>query len=348
MIEEINTWRLKIPLSEPYHLSHTTVENYDTILVEVNSDKGVGWGESTFLENYSSIDIDSAWEKVSSLAEVLVGKKIDEATEKIKSETRYPFVRSGLLTGVETRKGEWMNEVSVPIVGILSVEDEEYRNKFDQLASKNYRAIKIKIGFNPETDAERVSEIVNNFPEDTEFRVDANQAYSLSQAKKFLRRIPEDRVDILEQPLATGQLDKHSQLRSKCDVELMLDEEVVNKSDVYKISRSEAADVVKMKLMKQGGYKETLSLIRFTKNKTDLGIVLGNGVQTGIGCLQEASLWSVGDIRYAGEFNGWLKSESSVIDGIRMNEGELRWSGGDIDIPESIVFDKNRRAEESI
>lgn len=339
MIEEITAWKLRIPLSEPYHLSHTTVENYDTILVKARYDGLTGWGESTFLTNYSNIDVDEAWEMVNSLIDSLVGKTREEASAAVDEEIPYSFVKSSLLTAIQIPEQRWSKPASIPVVGVLSVQDEDPLKRVDDLVSEGYKTIKIKIGFEAENDAEKVSEIIDRASQEIQFRVDANQAYDLEASEIFLENVCTDRLQLLEQPIGIDKLKEHRKLRENYDINIMLDEDVVTINDVSMIRDERAADLIKFKMMKQGGFQKTQKIIKYTQTNTNLGIVLGNGVQTGIGSLQEGQIWTERDLHYTGEFNGWIKSSIPIIQDVYEDNGELSGDLENVEFPNSLIKD---------
>lgn len=56
-------------------------------------------------------------------------------------------------------------------------------------------------------------------------------------------------------------------------------------------------------------------------------MILGNGIQSEGGCQYEAMIWNETGLVLSGEFNGWLKQESTLANGISFDNGFLRWTG---------------------
>jgi len=339
MIERVETTHLRVPLETPYRLSHTTVERFDVILVRVEEGSGnAGIGEVTTLEGYSSEDATTAWTGVTDVAAELPGRSTDGGLELARSELDdRPFSRSALATALET-VGASREALTAPIGGILSAEDdrEACEASLSRQVEAGYRTIKLKIGFDPVRDAERLTRLTELAPDDVTFRVDANRSYSMEDARTFVTEADTSNLQLLEQPLPTGRLEDHATLRREFDVDLMLDEEIRGLDTIERAAERNAADMIKLKLMKQGGIAETKRAID-TARSHGLDLVLGNGVQSDVGCVHEARVWHDTGMTTVGEFNGWLKQvDSPIQSGPSFDEGTLTWDGKELRIDESV------------
>lgn len=335
-ITTVTLRRLTVPLAEPYHLSRTTVEAFETILVEVTlADGRIGLGEVTPLEGYSDETIDESWSLLSGVSAELPRKEVASARSRIQEKlTAHAFPRSALDCALETASCGGICAVQAPIVGILSTNmpSEEAVESLDRQLEAGFEVIKVKVGFDAERDARRLQRIVEAAPETVVFRVDANQGYDLSEARRFLDTAPTERLQLVEQPLPVGRLPDHASLRTEYDMMLMLDEEISNGNDLRAAAVADAADAVKFKLMKAGGWKATKRRI---EQAQDLGfeVVLGNGVQSDIGCIHEAVIWEATGLELAGEFNGWQKQIRKLTDNrLRFDNGALTFVGGSVSL----------------
>lgn len=84
-------------------------------------------------------------------------------------------------------------------------------------------------------------------------RVDANQGYTVSDAVRTLKAFEELGVEAVEQCLPSWDLDGMRFVRSKVDLQVMLDESVHTPIDAAKACKIDAADIINIKLMKCGG-----------------------------------------------------------------------------------------------
>lgn len=347
MIEQVDLDRLEVPLSEPYRLSTVTVTSFDVALVRVRmADGSLGLGEVTSLEGYSAESGDQAWENLRTVGKTLPGTAADVAVNRVDSKlTDFPFSATGLVSAIETATGDNWPTVAAPVVGICSA-DDPLASRRDVLATQldqGFDTIKVKVGFEPEADAEALTRLVEAAPADVSFRVDANQGYSLAEARQFLAAAPRDRLDHLEQPLAVDHLAEHARLTAESPVDIILDEEVATAEDLAAVDRADAADGVKFKLMKCGGLDRARWLLT---DATDRGfsVIFGNGVQSDIGCLLEATVWADTELETVGEFNGWRKQSTSVLQSPpEFRDGRLHWDGTTPSLNES-TLDQYRTA----
>jgi len=329
VIETITLTRLRIPLSEPYHLSHTTVRALDTVIVKVElDDNRIGFGEVTPLRGYSTETIDKIWPSLTAVAPEISGESIDTARRVAAELPGGRFAQSAIDVALETAERDSLPPVTAPLTGILSTENPVDRSlaTLDRQLEAGFETIKVKIGFDSTRDAQRLERIAAATPSSVALRVDANQGYSLAEARRFLDAAPTDRLQHVEQPLSVGALDDHATLNRAYDVTIMLDEEITDRSDVVAASKAGAAGAVKFKLMKSGGWAATEACIQTARDR-GLAVVLGNGVQSDLGCLHEATLWAETDLRLAGEFNGWRKQERSLLTALSFDDGALSWAG---------------------
>ncbi|MFB6179805.1 MAG: mandelate racemase/muconate lactonizing enzyme family protein [Halorientalis sp.] len=339
-VETLALHQLELPLADPYELSHTTVTALDTIIVEATlTDGQTGIGEVTTLHDYSKESIDESWELLTRLGPSIPGLNHAEATRTTTgSLAEYPFSRGAVLSALETAIDREIKPVTAPLVGITSaIDPPEALRKCRADIQRGHDVIKVKIGFDPETDATALNELLAETPSTVEFRIDANQAYSPADCRTLLDAVDTKRIQHIEQPFPSDDLEAHADLRNEYDVPVMLDESVKGPPSLSKIASRDAADKVKFKLMKQGGIRSTTEQIE-RANDLGLGIVLGNGVQSEIGSVQEASVWKRTDLDAVGEFNGWEKVTTRILkEGPRFEDGSLKWEGGSLSLdPEKI------------
>lgn len=334
MIESVRLERLAIPLSDPYHLASVTVDELDAIVVEVRGTSGrFGFGEATTLPGYFDVSSDTVWNEASVIGSDLVGHDLEEGAA-VSEEIPSRLTQSAFRTAIDTLSSKVSEPISAPIVGIVSasLDENEFVDEVQKQVATGVDVIKIKVGFDPEIDASRVSTASDHAPAGVTFRTDANQQFSLQGAQTFLDNADQDRLDLLEQPLPTGRLEDHAILRSETDVPIMLDEDVRDTDDIEAIVEEDAADAVKFKLMKQGGPEAVRTLAKRARQH-GLSVVLGNGVQSDVGCVHEARLWNELELETAGEFNGWRKLERPILEETpTFEEGKLTWEGGSMQL----------------
>lgn len=92
---------------------------------------------------------------------------------------------------------------------------------------QGYRILKIKVGVYPATkELELISQLLSRLQSQTRLRLDANQAWTADQARSFVDGLARfaDRIDSLEEPLQTSNIETLQQLQQTTAIELALDE----------------------------------------------------------------------------------------------------------------------------
>lgn len=340
-IESVKIWRVELPLRQPYHLSFGSVHAFESIFLQVNSDGGTGWGESTPLPGYSDEKADDVWQFLTTHSRDLPGCQLDEALRRAQGAAGPHFASAPLVVALGELQwlrsgdpnGESYWQVSegqeVPLVGLVGSQDaaEAIRNAL-HARDQGFETIKMKVAIPPvdvDRDVSLCLEVRAAIGNAIRIRVDANKGYTFEQARRFIDKVQSAGLELLEQPLPIDQWDEMRLLYARRGaVPLMLDESIVSADDLRRCVSLPCADIIKLKLMKQGSLSSTLTLAKQAK-EMGMGVVIGNGVQADLGCMQEARLHFLIDPTRAGEENGFLKPKVSMLQHpILMCRGRMR------------------------
>jgi L-alanine-DL-glutamate epimerase-like enolase superfamily enzyme len=328
-VEVIAVHRLRMPLAVPYKLSFGPVEAFDTILVEVRDGEGrCGFGEATFLPGYSEERIEEAWGRAAALAERGSGgapSEIIAAADGLLPEG--PFTATAFTTACESLAGHPLltlaKPVAVPLLAIVnSDEPKAYEAEIEGHLAAGYRTLKVKVGFDVESDLARVERIRRFVADRAGIRVDGNQGYGREDALRFAASLQPEGIELLEQPADAADWETAAELARVSTVPMMLDESIFDIGDVERAAELGAARYIKFKLMKAGGIDR---LVAALKRIRELGMtpVLGNGVAGEIGCWMEGCVASA-LIDNAGEMNGFLKPAAGILARpIRVEDGAM-------------------------
>jgi L-alanine-DL-glutamate epimerase-like enolase superfamily enzyme len=201
----------------------------------------------------------------------------------------------------------------VALVGLLDARDEEtIAAQFDALLAAGYRTVKIKVGFDLDSDARFVRAVQRAGRGRARIRIDANQGYTAEDGVAFVRSLDPEDIELFEQPCAAGDWDAHLRVARASNVPLMLDESIYGMADIEKAAALACAQFIKVKLMK---FVTLESLSAAIERIRALGMqpVLGNGVACDLGCWLEAVV-AARRIDNAGEMNGFLKTDVALLD----------------------------------
>jgi len=148
--------------------------------------------------------------------------------------------------------------------------------------------------------------------------VDANAGWTREQAAAMIPRLAQYDVELVEQPLAVGDLEGLRWLRAqKFGVPIFADESVKTARDVA--AHAGAVDGVVIKLMKTGGIREALRAIH-TARALDLQVMLSCMIESSVGVTAAAHLAPLCD--YA-DLDGPLLIRNDRFNGIRYDGARM-------------------------
>lgn len=110
---------------------------------------------------------------------------------------------------------------SIPIYGsggFTTYSDKQLADQLGGWSAKGFRIVKMKIGTNPDLDPARVSLARKVIGPKCELFVDANGAYTVTQAIEFASRFADHNVRWFEEPVSSDNLVGLSQIRARVPV----------------------------------------------------------------------------------------------------------------------------------
>ncbi|MDE2002870.1 MAG: mandelate racemase [Betaproteobacteria bacterium] len=329
-IRSVRLHRLEVPLRVPYKLAFGPVRHFDTLIAQIeDADGRTGFGEATILTGYTEETVDGSWALVQRLAAASVGVEAEEGRQRLLREAqRAPFAVTALVTALEMLQGNRHLAVQVasevPLLALVNGETaSDLETEIDALLERGFRTLKVKVGFDVEADARRLRLIQRIAAGRASIRVDANQGYSVDDARRFAAGMQPEGIELFEQPCRAGDWEAASAVAAVSTVPMMLDESIYGIEDIERAAELRAARFIKLKLMKLGSVERLVAALELIRA---LGMepVLGNGVACEIGCWMEA-LVARTHIRNAGEMNGYLKqAEPLLVDAPVFSGGAMR------------------------
>jgi O-succinylbenzoate synthase len=127
---------------------------------------------------------------------------------------------------------------------------------------EGYSCFKLKVGLPDDTErVAAVREAIGPWPA---LRIDANGAWSPSEAVTRIEQLAPHDIQLVEQPCAT--LEEMAEVRRQVDVPLAADESVSTPEDVRAAAAAGACDVVNVKLAPSGGFSAARDALREAKS----------------------------------------------------------------------------------
>ncbi len=173
-------------------------------------------------------------------------------------------------------------------IGIVSPDEaaSEAKKWFDQ----GFRSAKIKVGGGIEADRDRVQAVRQAVGDAMALRIDANAGYDVETAIELARLMQPFGLQLMEQPVPAHDLAGLARVRrSAGGIPIMADEAILDHASLIAVIRADAADIVKVKVMKQGGFHRTLRMIA-TAEAAGIKCVVGHGFGLGVNTMAEIQL----------------------------------------------------------
>jgi len=172
---------------------------------------------------------------------------------------------------------------NIPVVGwIGQVSPETAGREAIGKLEEGYRALKVKISNNVD-DIERIAKIREAVGYSIELRADANEALIPNTLLKKLERYE---LKWIEQPAPRRHINYLAKIRNKIDIPILVDESISDIHSLINIIKEEAADYVKLKVMKQGGISSVMKMIDICK-AYNMKCTIGHGFNMGISASAE-------------------------------------------------------------
>jgi len=238
-IERIETYVVEQELDTPFYFSQFEFRSRQICMVKViAADGSYGWGEgygpatvvkagveflAPLVLGEDPLQVEAIWSKMHLRAldyarrGVLVAaiSAIDIALWDLRGKLLGQPV-STLLGG---RRRE---QVMVYATGMYFTETDDLTSKLVEearlYAAQGFRALKMKVGLGVETDVTHVRAVRAAIGADVQLMVDANHAYSLSEALSFARQIEELDIGFFEEPVSPEDYEGYRELRQRISI----------------------------------------------------------------------------------------------------------------------------------
>src|SRR6267378_3936411 len=155
---------------------------------------------------------------------------------------------------------------------------------------RGFRSAKIKVGGGIEADRDRVKAVREAVGAAMALRIDANAGYDADTAIRLARLVQSYELQLFEQPVAARDLAGMARVRREAGgVPIMADESILDHASLIAVIKAGAADIVKLKVMKQGGFHRTAAMLA-TAEAAGLRCVIGHGFGLGVNTMAEIML----------------------------------------------------------
>jgi muconate cycloisomerase len=335
---------VEVPFKRPVAAVHGTRTGQVSALLRVVSDEGIeGWGNVDPTPGYSETSCEDVHVAVTDLTDVVIGLDPFNVHRLLAAmDARLPkrfeakaliemacWDLKGRALGLPVHLllgGRVRDEVRLN-AWIGTVPPEQAAREALEWLGRGFTSAKIKVaGAGPEG-RERVAAVRSAVGDRMALRVDFNESLTRAEAVGVIDALEPYRLTLCEQPIARADIAGMAEIRRCVRTPLMADESVHDEASLVAIIRQEAADIVKVKLMKQGGLWRTLRMIEIAR-AAGLRVVVGHGFGLTPSTLAELELAACSEAVLQGcEAVGPLKMAGDVVvEPVALDRGVVRLS----------------------
>jgi O-succinylbenzoate synthase len=295
-IEAIDLFHVEIPYKAPFETSFGREVTKSCLLVRVHAGGLEGWGEAPVMHAplYNEETTDTAWSVLEHfLIPPLLGRPAPQPrvfAQQVAPIRRHHMAKAGLeaalwdLEAQRQRKplaevlGGARRQIDVGVSVGLEPTIDQVVGRVERFLADGYKRIKIKI--KPGMDVALARAIRGRFG-DILLQVDANSAYSLSDAPTF-QAMEDLNLLLIEQPLEEDDIIDHAKLQAQLRTPICLDESIVHERAARAALELKACKVINIKQARVGGLAAAVAVHDLCRSH-GVPVWCGGMLETGIG-----------------------------------------------------------------
>ena len=281
-IERIETYIVEEQLDTPFYFSQHGFDARTACLVKVIAADGTyGWGEG-----FGPASVVRAC--IEHLAPLVIGEdplQVETIWNKMHQRTLVFARRGVLVAGISAIDialwdlrgkllgqpvsvllgGRRREQVKTYATGLYFTETKDLVRKLVDEAqcyvAQGYQAIKMKVGLGVDTDVRHVQAVRQAIGDDIELMVDANCAYSLSEALRFARRIEPLNISFFEEPVSPEDYEGYRELRERTTIPIAGGESEYLLAGFRHLLSNRCVDIAQPDICGAGGLSETKRIV---------------------------------------------------------------------------------------
>ncbi len=345
-IRSIELRRISLPLVTPFRTSFSTETHRDILLVRVETDDAVGWGEcvsgneplysNEYVEGSQQVMIDHLIPRLFAFQRRAVSAHdVAQILRPVKDHRMAKAALEAAILDAQLRE----NNVSLAThlgsihelvpsgvsVGIAHSLDELVATVGGYL-DEGYARIKLKI--EPGWDIEPVRVIRNTFGDQVPLQVDANTAFTREDGP-LLAQLDPFNLLLIEQPLPEDDITGHALIARQVRTPICLDESIVSAHVAIDAIERGACSIVNIKAGRVGGYLEAVRIHNVCQQR-GVPVWCGGMLETGIGRAMNVALAGLPNFTVTGDISASERfwKQDIVHAPIRLESGQVRLPNG--------------------
>ncbi|GAB3167008.1 muconate/chloromuconate family cycloisomerase [Amycolatopsis stemonae] len=349
-IERVETVLLDVPLRRPHRFARTGMAAQPVLLVFVSTRGGaVGVGEGVVPGGpwWGGESVETMRLVVERyFTPVLLGRRVDDVAGILRDLGDVVAANLYAKAAVEVALHDaWARALGVPVHTLLgglarrsvpvtwALGTEPAPVVADEALAKldaGHRSFKLKMGaLDPADDVARVCAVAEKLVGVASVRVDLNARWDLLTSLKYLPRLADAGVDLVEQPVPGAEVEALAEINHALPIPVMADESLRTPGDALRLARLRAADVFSLKTTKSGGLRATRAIAEVAAAAgipchagTSIESPVGTAASLQLACTAPAVTWG------SELFGPLLMSDELLTTPLRYEDGELHLPDG--------------------
>jgi L-alanine-DL-glutamate epimerase-like enolase superfamily enzyme len=302
-ITRIETIPIRVPLKAEFAIrsgrggAHTVSP---FLLVKVHTDEGLtGIGEASCTPRWSGEDQVTGAHLIKTYLEPLLLGEDPTQIEQLTKRFRLAFA-ANYFTKAAVEMALWDiagKAAGKPVYELLGgkvrdfvttkwsvsgVEPQKAADIARWAINEGFKAMKVKVGIDPDSDFARVEAVRNTIGSGTKLGVDANGGWPVNVAFVAIERLKTLGIYFAEQPVPPEEIAFMAALRKQIGIPLVADESIYTLQDAMVLKQLEAADVFSIYIGKAGGIGPAKAIADFAA-KNGIKCTIGSNLELGLG-----------------------------------------------------------------
>ena len=312
-IERVETFILDLPTIRQHVLAMATMRTQSVVIVRITASDGVvGWGEGATIGglSYGEESVEGMVLAIDTyMTPLLIGQdaeRVGAAMARIDAfvqgnNTAKCAVETALQDGAARRLGVSLANLfggrvrdRLPCAWTLASgqSDLDIAEAERLLDARRHNIFKLKIGKRAlADDIVHIAAIKRALGDRASVRVDVNQAWSVTDARRGLAALADAGADLVEQPVGRRHLPALARLTQDFPIAVMADEILRGAEDAFRVAAAAGADVFSVKLAQSGGVGPAAKVAAIAE-AAGIGIYGGTMIETGVGTAAAAQLFA--------------------------------------------------------
>ena len=345
-IRSIELRRIALPLVTPFRTSFSTETHRDILLVRVETDDAVGWGEcvsgneplysNEYVEGSQQVMIDHLIPRLFAFrSRPISAHDVAQILRPVKDHRMAKAALEAAILDAQLRENNvslatHLGSIHELVPSGVSV---GIANSLDELVStvggyldEGYARIKLKI--EPGWDIEPVRLIRKTFGDHVPLQVDANTAFTREDGP-LLAQLDPFNLLLIEQPLPEDDITGHALIARQVGTPICLDESIVSSHVAIDAIERGACSIVNIKAGRVGGYLEAVRIHNVCQQR-GVPVWCGGMLETGIGRAMNVALAGLPNFTLTGDISASERfwKQDIVQHPIRLESGQVRLPSG--------------------